>query len=304
MPASAAKQVFSRAEIRRLLPISERQLKSWERQRLISSPDTYEFADLIALRTLIKLRRDQVSATRIRKSLEALREKLRTVQNPLAELKIYAHGKKVRVEIEGRTMEPDSGQLLIDFDRAELTRLVAFPRKSRAAEERAQRMSAERWFERGLELEQTGAPLADVAAAYSKAVELDPASAGALVNLGTLYFNTRDFQAAEQYYRQALSIDPEYALAHFDLGNLYDENGDRQRALYHYQAALRLAPQYADAHYNIALLYQSSDQPLKAVRHWKAYLKLDPGSQWATIARRELAKLRERAVVGGRWERG
>ena len=88
-------------------------------------------------------------------------------------------------------------------------------------------------------------------------------------------------------------------LAHFDIANLYDERGDRTHALEHYQTALRISPNYADAHYNIALLYQGSNQPMKAVRHWTAYLKLDPSSHWAGIARRELAKLRQAAVVPG-----
>ena len=100
-------------------------------------------------------------------------------------------------------------------------------------------------------------------------------------------------------YKQALDVDPEYALAHFDLANLYDERGERGPALEHYLTALRISPNYADAHYNVALLYQGSNQALKAVHHWMTYLKLDPSSQWATIARRELAKLRKAAVVPG-----
>jgi tetratricopeptide (TPR) repeat protein len=160
-------------------------------------------------------------------------------------------------------------------------------------------MEAERWFEKGLELEQTGAPLDDVIKAYQQALVIDPSSAGALVNLGTVYFNARAWREAERYYNDALKVDPEYPLAHFNLGNLYDETGDRPRALEHYQAALRANSGYADAHYNIALLYQTIGQPLNAVRHWKAYLKLDPGSSWAAIARRELAKLRDSTVVPG-----
>ena len=153
---------------------------------------------------------------------------------------------------------------------------------------------------RGLDLEATGAPVAQIIEAYEKAIELDPGSAGALVNLGTIYFNTRDFTMAERYYTLATETDPDYALAHFDLGNLCDECGDRGRALEHYSAALRISPNYADAHYNIALLYQGARQNMKAVRHWMAYLKLDPSSEWAGIARRELDKLREAAVVRGR----
>jgi tetratricopeptide (TPR) repeat protein len=161
------------------------------------------------------------------------------------------------------------------------------------------RREAEHWFEKGLDLEQTGAPSEEVIAAYQKAAEIDPTSAGALVNLGTVYFNSRDWRQAEQFYRKAVDVDPEYALAHFNLGNLYDERGDRTAALNHYMAAIAIHPRYADAHYNIALLHQSMGQPLKAVRHWKAYLTMDPGSAWAAIARRELAKIKEAAILRG-----
>jgi tetratricopeptide (TPR) repeat protein len=184
---------------------------------------------------------------------------------------------------------------------------VAFPGRDQKQEQvnakgsskQGRRVEAERWFERGLELEQSGAPLDDVIKAYQQALAIDPNSAGALVNLGTVYFNARALRDAERYYRDALTADPEYALAHFNLGNLYDETGDRAKALDHYQNALRLNANYADAHYNIALLYQCLGQPLKAVRHWKLYLKLDPGSSWAAIARRELAKLRDSTIVKG-----
>src|SRR5581483_3413106 len=184
-------------------------------------------------------------------------------------------------------------QLLLDFDRAEIEKLLTFPPESKASKSDAgKRRQAEHWFEKGLELEQRGAPLAESVQAYERAVELDPTSAGALVNLGTVYFNARALRDAERNYRTALEADPQYALAHFNLGNLFDEKGERSKALSHYLEALAINPSYADAHYNVALLYQATGETMKAVRHWKAYLKIDPGSSWATIARRELSKLR------------
>jgi tetratricopeptide (TPR) repeat protein len=292
-------QAFSREEARRLLRISEKQLKSWEQQKLVAPTAIYGFRELLALRTLIRLRQNRVPPLRIRRAIQALTEKLSGVENPLTELKLYADGKRVRVEIDGRAMEAASGQLLLDFDPAELNRLLEFRAKESPHAERDQRQSAERWFQRGLDLEQTGAPSEQVIEAYQKAVELDPNSAGALVNLGTIYFNAHQWKEAERYYEQAIEVDPDYALAHFDFANLCDERGDHTLALEHYLTALRLSPSYADVHYNIALLYQSMNQPMKAVRHWMAYLKLDPSSSWATIARRELAKLREATVVKG-----
>ncbi|MCP5115950.1 MAG: tetratricopeptide repeat protein [bacterium] len=158
------------------------------------------------------------------------------------------------------------------------------------------RDQADRLFQQALELEQTGAPL-DAIEMYRSVLEIDPGFAGALVNLGTMFFTARDLEKAQQYYTEALAADPSYALAHFNLGNLHDEQGNRPAALAEYHSAIRLQPTYADAHYNIALLYQAMGQVMRAVRHWKTYLKLDPMSPWATIARRELKRLYRETVV-------
>jgi len=200
-------------------------------------------------------------------------------------------------------MDPATGQLLLDFQGGDFQKMLVFPEHSAEdvlkAAEAARRMESALWFEKAVKLEQAGAPEQEVVSAYERAVELDPASAGALVNLGTFYFNRKDFENAEQYYRRALEVEPSYALAHFNLGNLFDERGEYGKALLHYTMALRLDPDYADAHYNLALLYQASGQLLRAVRHWKAYLRLDPSSSWARTARQELEKLRRLAVIPG-----
>ncbi len=304
MPAPRSKQAYSREDMCRRLGVSERQLRSWETQKFVSSSGSYDFSDMLALRALMGLRENKIPTAQIRKAIDALRARLRDVHNPLTELKIYSQGKKIEVQFEGQKMEPISGQLLLDFDEAEISKLLSFPGRPSAESgvpgKQKSRVEAEHWFEKGLELEQTGAPMEKIVEAYQQAAEIDPGSAGALVNLGTVYFNARDWREAERHYRRALEVDPEYALAHFNLGNLFDERGDKTTALSHYTAALRIHPNYADAHYNVALLLQSTGQPLKAVRHWKLYLKLDPNSSWAAIARRELAKLKESTIVRGR----
>jgi tetratricopeptide (TPR) repeat protein len=293
--ASAPRQAYSREETRRLLSVSERQLKSWEQQKLVPASDSYGFRELVALRTLERLRRARVAPVQIRRALAALAKKLRHIQDPLTQLRLYADGKRVRVEVDGRAMEAESGQLLLDFDPVELNRLLEFRVRDNGQADREKKLDAERWFQRGLELEQTGGPIEQIVEAYEKSLELDPSSAGALVNLGTIY----DWKKAERYYLKALEADPEYALAHFDLANLYDERGEQKKALEHYSIALRISPHYADAHYNLALLFQGANQTMKAVHHWIAYLKLDPASHWSNIARRELSKLRQAAVVPG-----
>ena len=277
-----------------MLNLTERHLKRWESQGLIEPASEYDFVDLVTLRTIAKLQQEGIQAPKIRRALEAIREKLKGVENPLVELRVFTEGRKVCVQVGGQRMEPVTGQLLLDFDREEMRRLVSFPvadaRGARAAKQRGEALRAEQLFQRAVELEGAGDIEAAIAA-YEAVIAADPGFAGAHVNLGTIYFTARDLRKAEHYYRRAVEVDPRYALAHFNLGNLYEELGKRAEALVEYQLALKFNPQYADAHYNIALLYQSSGQPLKAVRHWKAYLKLDPGSPWAVIARRELDRI-------------
>jgi tetratricopeptide (TPR) repeat protein len=295
----APKEAYTREEVLRLLSISQRQLRSWERHDLVRPLESFAFSDLIALRTLIKLRESRVPAEKIRLALSALRKKMRHVADPLKELKVFSDGRRIHVEIAGQHMEPVSGQLLFNFDQKELQRLLSFPKKN-SNEKKIQKENAELWFQKGLDLEQTGAPIGQAIEAYEKAAELDPNSAGALVNLGTIHFNARNLAKAENCYKAAIAIDGDYALAHFNIANLYDEQGDYEKATSHYTVAVNLNPQYADAHYNLALLHQGNGRVMEAVRHWKLYLKLDPASEWGVIARRELNKLRLSTVLDGR----
>jgi tetratricopeptide (TPR) repeat protein len=295
--------VYSRTHVCRLLHITGKQLRSWERQQLVPELVEYRFTDLLTLKTVIRLRADNVPPQRIRKTLESLRIRLRDIPNLLDEARIYKEGKMLRVQIGKHRMEPISGQLLFDFDETEINKLLQLPRTEKNSERIAtqfrRKMEADHWFEKGLELEHQEAPIEQIIEAYQKAIEFDPQATGALVNLGTIFFNGHAWSDAEEQYQKALQVDPNYPLAHFNLGNLYDERGDLPNAVTHYLAALKLFPNYADVHYNLALLYQGQGDVMGALRHWKAYLKLDSASSWSQIARRELGKLEAATVVTG-----
>jgi tetratricopeptide (TPR) repeat protein len=295
----APQQQYSRQDVRRMLAISEQQLRGWQRHGFIPSTEAYSFSDLIALRALQKLRENRIPARQIGRALTSLKQKLSHVASPLSELKIVSNGRSIMVQVAGQTMEAITGQMLFDFDTAELGAVRTFPKSAKSNSAiRNDEKQAELWFQRGLELEETGAPPAEAIEAYRKAVDLNPSAAGALVNLGTLHYHLHKFREAADYYQRAIEVDPRYALAHFNLGNLRDEQGQLEQALTHYETALKLNPDYADAHYNVALLCEQTGDFMKATRHWKAYLKVDGSSSWANIARRQLEKLRQVTVVG------
>jgi tetratricopeptide (TPR) repeat protein len=303
VPAFPARESYSRSEVRRILDLPERRLRSWEKQGLAPAVEAYTFTDLVVLRSLIRLSKGGASAVRIRRAVAALRQKLEGIPDPLKDLNVFCEGRHIAVQIGKTRMDADSGQFLLDFDESGLPKTLSFPKQAvsdaRRVVQAARLYESSLWFEKALDLENGGAALDEVIAAYEQAVELDPASTGALVNLGTLHFHRKDWTRAEQCYRAAIEADPDYALAYFNLGNLFDEMGDASAAFMHYTTAIRLDPGYADAHYNLALLYQSSGQVMRAVRHWKAYLRLDPGSNWAEIARQELDRLRQDTLIEG-----
>lgn len=294
--------LYSRLHVCRLLQISGRQLKVWERQQLIPALEQYRFSDILLLKTISRLREENVSPQLLRRTLAAVRERLGDLPHLVDETRLFKEGRTVRVHFGKLRMEPLSGQLLFDFQEAGINKLFQLARIEKQTErgtEFRRKIESDQWFERGLALEHQGAPIQEIIEAYQKSIELDPHAAGALVNLGTIYFNGHAWADAEEQYLRALAIDPNYPLAHFNLGNLYDERGDVATALEHYQTALKQFPNYADVHYNIALLYQSQGDVMSAVRHWKAYLKLDSVSSWSQIARRELGKLEAMTVVAG-----
>jgi predicted Zn-dependent protease len=286
----APKEEYSRADIRRKFGVTERQLRSWERQKLISTTESYSFSDLVALQTLVKLREKHIPVRQIGQALAALRSRLDWVKQPLSELRIVSDGRRIAVHVGGQKMEAITGQILLDFDADGVAGIRSFPDRKSAANRIRE---SEAWFQKGLDLEETGAPIEQAVEAYEKVLECNPSAAGALVNLGTIYYRQRKFAEAEKYYVNAIAADSEYPLAQFNLGNLYDEQGRVNEAAERYRRALALNANYADAHFNLALLCERTGDTLKAVHHWKAYLKLDNSGQWADIARKQLERLRQ-----------
>jgi tetratricopeptide (TPR) repeat protein len=293
-PDVSHREAYSRDEIRRRFGLTERMLRSWERQSLVPPARSYTFSDLVAFKTINELRKQGFAPKQIARAMASLREKLEGIEKPLTELRLVRDGKKIAVVWAGQKMEALSGQILLDFEVPEPGRVRAFPQRRQTVNPLKE---SEFWFQKGLELEERNAPIEETVAAYKKVVELNPGAAGALVNLGTIYYRARRLAEAERYYLEAARADTKYPLAEFNLGNLYDEQGRLGEALAHYRRALELNPQYADAHFNLALLSERLGESLKAVQHWQHYLKLDRSGPWADIARRQLERLRQNTVV-------
>jgi tetratricopeptide (TPR) repeat protein len=277
---------FTRQEFQRILDVSEKQLSYWEKLRLISprKPGVakfYDFRDLISLRTAKQLIETGVPASRLRRSMVALHQKLSEVQSPLTELRIRSNGKDVIVERAGARLEPLTGQFVLNFDTRELIDKV------RVMPER----SAEDWFALGLQYDSDPATRAEAVAAYERAISSDPGHVDALINLGMLSYDQADLEKAAECFDRAVELAPDNAIARFNLGSVLDEVGRVEDARQHLRLAVRLNPRYADAHYNLAFVCDKLGALSEAREHWTLYIKLDPASTWCEYARRRLSSI-------------
>ena len=233
----------------------------------------FSFQDLVILRTAKGLVAARIATRRIRGALKRLRAQLPRGRS-LAELHIAAEGDRIVVSDGETTWSPESGQMQLDFAVAELATKAApmARRAAKAARDAEDELSAEDWYELGLELEV--ATPAEARDAYRRALELDAHHADAHVNLGRLLHEQGLVEEAERHYRLALREAPNHATAAYDLGIALEDLGRPADAIEAYRAALVTDPRLVDAHYNVARLYEKVGKKAAALRHFSAYRRL------------------------------
>jgi tetratricopeptide (TPR) repeat protein len=235
----------------------------------------FSFQDLVILRTAKGLVAARIPPRRIRRALRRLRAQLPRGRS-LAELRIAAEGDRIVVSDGDATWSPESGQIQLGFAVSELaTRAAPMARRAAKAARRAEQdLSAEDWYELGLELE-VAAP-ADARDAYRRALELDAHHADAHVNLGRLLHAQGLATEAQRHYRAALNENPEHATAAYNLGIAFEDLGRSADAIDAYRKALAADPGLADAHFNLARLYETAGKRAAALRHLSSYRRLAP----------------------------
>jgi tetratricopeptide (TPR) repeat protein len=227
----------------------------------------FSFQDLVVLRTAQSLSAANVPARRITTAVKQLRRHIPPA-TPLSGLSMCAVGDRVVVKERGSRWQAESGQYLLELENdmpvgaaGVVEREIAPPR-----------VSADEWFARAAALEGTD----DAAAmdAYQRAIESDPESIDARINLGRLLHASGRLAEAERVYRAAIDVDARDALLFYNLGVLLE---DRHRALDAadaYKTALAIDPTLADCHYNLALLYDALASPREAIRHMSQYRRM------------------------------
>lgn len=290
--------LYSRQDVLRILHITARQLSGWERVGLVDALETYTFQHLSQVRTVRDLSSRRIRASSIHASVAAMR-RVSGMANPLQESSTVTTGSRVVFRHAGTVVDPISRQLLFDFENhvqrpmCSVTHMGISQRSRDACVAGLFMEAVRREDERSTRRQVVKQAVKQIMEIYQHILELQPNHAPACINLGTMYYNLRQYARAEEMYRRATEADPRYALAFFDLGNVLDEMKRLPEAIDAYKQAIHLVPDYGDAHYNLALAYERQGESRRALWHWVYYTRLDPAGPWADHARAQAQKALE-----------
>ena len=231
----------------------------------------FDFVDLVLLRTTRGLLGQRVPIRRIGQVLTSLRRQIG--DRPLTRLSVYADGKRV-VAWDGESRwQPDSGQFLLNFAAdGILKRAASVAKLPRPKRSKLPSLTADQWCDLAMEIEERS-PL-EARAAYHHAIDLDPGSIVARINLGRLLHAEANLVGAEAHFREAVRFDPSCALAWYNLGVVLEDLQRTDDALPCYEHAIHADAELADAHWNVSLLYERAGRHRDALRHLALYRKL------------------------------
>lgn len=119
-------------------------------------------------------------------------------------------------------------------------------------------------------VDRAAAPLLD-------AVNKNPNDAEAVINLGNVYYDGKQYSEAIKFYQHALEINPQNADVRTDLGTAYWYVGDADRAIAEFKKSLKTRPNHPGTLFNMGIVeWQGKMNPGNAVAAWQELLKTNP----------------------------
>ena len=290
--------LYTAAQAARVLGVTEGRLRWWRKCGLVvpsgreGGTGLYSFRDLVGLKAAKELTDRGCRVTSIKRAIRKLSEDLEASHEPIVRLRVHGNDRRLVADREGREVEAETGQVLIDFRisplAAEVDRTVAFDPSGRR---RSGRRSAYEWFLEGSDLEADDSGWDRAEEAYRKALDLDGSLAAAATNLGNIRYRRGKTGEAEGFYRKAIQADPQQPQAYYNLGFLKLEDDRSDLAIVYFQKALALDPEFSDARFNYAVALEREGRQGEARREFRRFLDLDPSSPWATVARIHMERI-------------
>ena len=116
---------------------------------------------------------------------------------------------------------------------------------------------------------------------YRKAIEIEPDSDSAKIELAFLFLTTQRYALADELLKRVIQSNPSDFFGYYLLGEIRLQEGLNEEALRHTKKAAALEPGYAATHANLGKLYVKSKDYAAAIRELETAVKLDADDKTA-----------------------
>ena len=97
-----------------------------------------------------------------------------------------------------------------------------------------------------------------------------------LNNIGSTFFEKKDFSKSEKFYEKALQVEENDAHAHNNLGNVYDQLGKDKKAIEAYQNALKIISNYSFPYNNLGNSLLKLEKYEESIQCFQKAIRLNP----------------------------
>ncbi len=306
-------ELYSIRDVSRILAIQEPRLRYWMQTGFVGPTVRkggrfyYTFCDLVAVKAAKDLQAIGMPLQKIRKNIDALKKALPDDTHPASRLRVCCDGETIVALADDVAFQPIGGQVVMAFNLPSfgehVASVLAMPRvdpnkPADGAPQSVEDMPTEanggttayRYFVEACAAEDRG----DTVLAehlFRQAIDLEPAMAAGLTNLGNLVYRQGELEEARRLYERALDHDPAQPEARYNLANLLEDLGETEAAITELRRVCAAAPDFPDAHYNLGIMLAQLGGTAQAKHHLERYLELDTASDWASHARTYLGQI-------------
>lgn len=293
-------RLYTPAMLSQLLSLSVNVIRRWERLGLIKAVRRvfrlpyFDFQEVASVRRLAELMDAGVSRHELEVSLSKLKDVMRDIDRPLAQLQILARDAHVLYRDERGIIEPISGQRLMEFDPVETQPAEAVAigdsivSAAESESQHQQNWTYQNWLDQGSRLLEENQPQ-PAAEAFRLCLMDRPDEPEVHFNLADCLYRNGNLLGALERFHIAVELDHNYIEAWTQLGCIQEQLGDTQAALDAFGIALEAHPDFPEANFHKAQLLDQLGRADEAISLWETYLKFDSRGPWAETARQRLA---------------
>ncbi|HWT65649.1 MAG TPA: tetratricopeptide repeat protein [Terracidiphilus sp.] len=150
----------------------------------------------------------------------------------------------------------------------------------------------------GLSAQQLKTAADSQAAPMLEQLKLHPTDATLLTNIGNVYYDAQQYQAAVDYYGRALQLTPADAAVRTDMGTAYWYMGNADAALAEFEKALGYAPNNPNTLFNRGLVkWRGKHDTAGAIADWQKLLATSPNYEGRGQVEQMLNEVKQQAAA-------